>query len=36
MAITNTQTPQIEPISPQLQEPEKIKHILIGGSNAKK
>jgi hypothetical protein len=28
--ITNYQTPQIEPISPQLQEPEKIKHILIG------
>jgi hypothetical protein len=34
MGTTNTQTPQIEPISPQLQEPEKIKHILIGSHKA--
>ncbi len=32
--ITNYQTPQIEAISQQLQEPEKIKHILIGSRKA--
>ncbi|BAZ40284.1 hypothetical protein NIES4101_62450 [Calothrix sp. NIES-4101] len=30
ISINKTQTPEVQPISSQLQEPEIIKHILIG------